>query len=524
MDTTSAPQTSVDRAIRLLLGIVLFGGTAFVIAHDWLGFLGPSFDEVSSGAIYDAVVVAAGFACLLRAREVPRERGAWILIGLGILSWGAGEIYWAAEILENPSPPYPSPADVGFLLLYPLAGAGLVLLIRARAHQLEWRLWTDGVIAALGTAALGTAFIFDYVAENTAGTPIQVATSLAYPLGDITMLAMAVGTVALTGWRPDRTWSLLLAGLAAQAVADIAYTLQSTNGALPAGNWIDPIFLISASFLGAVLWQPTATLEARDRFGNWRELMVPGIFAAVMIGLSAMQYISTTSTLSVTLWAATMIAVIVRLAISVQENKTLLEQVRTDSLTGLSNRSAMEIELAKQLKNATAEAPVAVVLLDLNGFKRYNDTFGHLAGDELLGRLGQQLKQAEATSGCAYRIGGDEFCVLLTCPPERFEAATREAARALSTKGKGFDITAAWGVATIPEEASSASEALGLADVRMYAQKESRRVSSGRSSVPSEVPSASSPGEPISAEGPSVSAGPSVSGGPSLSSVTSPSC
>ena len=64
---------------------------------------------------------------------------------------------------------------------------------------------------------------------RTEGTPLQIATTLAYPLGDILMVAMVVGVVALTGWRPGRTWSLLLAGLTALVVADIAYTLQTTR-------------------------------------------------------------------------------------------------------------------------------------------------------------------------------------------------------------------------------------------------------------------------------------------------------
>ena len=103
---------------------------------------------------------------------------------------------------------------------------------------MDWRLWMDGLIAALGTAALGTAFVFDFVADRTTGTTLQVATTLAYPLGDIVMLAMVVGVVALTGWRPGRTWSLLLAGLSALVIADIAYTLQSTS-ASPARRRLD---------------------------------------------------------------------------------------------------------------------------------------------------------------------------------------------------------------------------------------------------------------------------------------------
>ena len=87
---------------------------------------------------------------------------------------------------------------------------------------------------------------------------MQVATTLAYPLGDMLMLALVVGVVALTRWRPGRTWSLLLVGLATLVVADVAYTLQSNGAGLPGGNWIDPIYLIAAVFLGAEAWQPRA--------------------------------------------------------------------------------------------------------------------------------------------------------------------------------------------------------------------------------------------------------------------------
>jgi len=172
------------------------------------------------------------------------------------------------------------------------------------------------------------------------------------------------------------------------------------------------------------------------------------------------------------LWAATMVAVLVRLGMSVRENKRLLEQVRTDPLTGLGNRGRMQVDLAAQAAGATLEEPVALLLFDLNGFKRYNDTFGHPAGDDLLLRLGGSLRDAVGMDGFAYRIGGDEFCVLLTCLPERFASVSKSAAAAMNSKGRGFEVGASWGAVEIPAEASEAAEALQLADVRMYAQKE----------------------------------------------------
>jgi diguanylate cyclase (GGDEF)-like protein len=291
------------------------------------------------------------------------------------------------------------------------------------------------------------------------------------------MLALVVGVIALTRWRPGRTWSLLLAGLAALVVADVAFTLQENGGVLPGGVWVDPIYLIAAACLGAEAWQPHAdTIRGTARFDGWRELMVPALFATVMIGLFAIEHFSTTSGLATVLWAATMIAVIVRLAISVRENKVLLEQVLTDPLTGLGNRGRMQVDLEKLCASASLDEPASLLFLDLNGFKRLNDTLGHPAGDEILAQLGRQLRDSVGPEGTVYRIGGDEFCVLLTCAKGRFGAVGRAAAEALTESGPGFDVTASWGAATIPAEADSPAEVLQLSDVRMYAQKESRRL------------------------------------------------
>ncbi len=468
---SSALASGPARSLRLALAVLLLGGTALVALHYWLG-VGGSLDGTLSAVVYDAVVLGAGIACLARASVFGRERSAWTLIGAAILLWGAAEVYWALFIEGNPDAPYPSPADIGYLLFYPLAYAGLALLVRARAHEMNWRLWMDGAIAALGTA-----FVFDFVAEKTEGTPVEIVTTLAYPLGDIGMLALVVGVVALTGWRPGRTWSLLLAGLAALVVADIAYTLQLTEEALPGGSWVEPIYLIGAVCLGASVWQPAAAAEISSPGDERRrEMIVPPVFAAVMIGLFAMQYFKAAGGLSTVLWAATMTAVILRLAMSDRENKALLEQVRTDPLTGLANQGRMQVDLPIRVEQASEKSPVLLLLFDLNGFKHYNDTFGHPAGDGLLTRLGGALRDAVGEDGTAYRIGGDEFCVLLTCAEERFEAVSREATKALTATGPGFEVSSAWGSVRIPAEESDPPAAMQLADVRMYAQKESRRI------------------------------------------------
>jgi two-component system cell cycle response regulator len=473
----TAPTTELSparHAARLVLGVILFGGAALVTLYDWLGLGGSGLDSAVNGPLVSAVIVAAGLACFLKAQISRRERGAWVAIGLAVLAWGAAEIYWTLVLRGQAEPPYPSPADIGYLGFYPLAALGLYLLVRTRARELDWRLWMDGLIAALGTAALGAAIVFEYVADRTTGTALEVATTLAYPLGDILMLSLVVGVVALTRWRPGRTWILLLIGLGALVIADVTFTLQSVGG-LPDGAWTEPIYLIGAICIGAEAWQSEAAAIRKDaRFDGWRELMVPGFFTIVLLGLFAIQFSSTNSGLATILTATAMLAVIARLALSVRENKRLLEAMQIDQLTGLGNRGGLQIDLERCCARGT-ENPATLQLLDLNGFKRYNDTFGHPAGDEMLIELGQRLREWIGPDCRAYRVGGDEFAVLVEGSEGRRQAVTKLAAEALCASGPDFEVSASFGTAAIPAEADSPRAAMQLADVRMYAQKEARR-------------------------------------------------
>ena len=190
--------------MRNVVSAILFGGAALVILHDWVG-IGAGLDTAINGVVYDSVVVCAGLACLTRARRQGPERSAWIAIGASILAWGAAEIWWTLYIEGNPDAPYPSPADIGYLAFYPLAILGLYLLVRARTQELDRRLWMDGAIAALGTGAVGAALLFEFVADRATGSTAEVATTLAYPFGDVLLISLIVGIIALTRWRPGRT-------------------------------------------------------------------------------------------------------------------------------------------------------------------------------------------------------------------------------------------------------------------------------------------------------------------------------
>ena len=161
--------------------------------------------------------------------------------------------------------------------------------------------------------------------------------------------------------------------------------------------------------------------------------------------------------------------------------RELEAQATTDGLTGLGNRRKLLTDLGGRTDTATAEAPVVLTMFDLNGFKNYNDSFGHLAGDALLLRLGSALAEAAgAFSGRAYRPGGDEFCVIADAGHQH--AMEEAACRALSEHGEGFTISAAFGSVVIPLDTGDVTEALRKADLAMYAQKHSGRATAGRQS------------------------------------------
>ena len=176
------------------------------------------------------------------------------------------------------------------------------------------------------------------------------------------------------------------------------------------------------------------------------------------------------------------LALLVFAAISfLTQHRLLVATSMTDALTGIPNRRQLKTDLDQGLKQASRERPLLLMLFDLNGFKGYNDTFGHPAGDALLIRLAKALEQAMTNhGGCAYRLGGDEFCVLAAVDPDNTTPIVAAASQALSEHGGGFSITASYGAILLPQESQDVTEAMRQVDQRMYAQKTSARRSPER--------------------------------------------
>jgi diguanylate cyclase (GGDEF)-like protein len=186
---------------------------------------------------------------------------------------------------------------------------------------------------------------------------------------------------------------------------------------------------------------------------------------------------------SLVLAVVSALLVVARMCTAFLENLRMLASSRaealTDVLTGLPNRRSLVADLDALLARRQPE-PSLLVLFDLNGFKSYNDAFGHAAGDALLTRLGRKLELALGRLGRAYRMGGDEFCALISMDGVAPGAVADTLAAALTERGEGFSVSSSHGYVALPAEAAGLEEALRLADHRMYSQKGTGRQSEGQ--------------------------------------------
>jgi two-component system, cell cycle response regulator len=479
---------SQRRLVRLGAALLLTAFAAFVL-YTATGLGGATGKVVFGDWIYCAVMLGAAASCLLRARLIAAERGAWTLLGLALLAWTAGEIYFSADLAGQAQIPAPSPADIGYLAFYPLAYAGVIALVRRRIDGFGSRLLLDGVIVAAAAAALAATFALGPIVDagTEAGhTAFAEVVNVAYPIGDLALLALVVATAAFDRWRLGTRWMLLGAALLVLAISDGTYLLLAAEGNYVEGGLLDNLWPLGALMLAGAAWLRPPRAEAVDanEGGGMRQVLVPVAGALIVIGIEAAEHFTKIETAAMAFATLTLIAVVLRMAIAFRDSQTSLDkstrQALTDPLTGLGNRRRLmaDLEAATTRRRAAGESCLMVVF-DLDGFKTYNDAFGRPAGDVLLRRLGRRLEAFVDGRGDAYRLGGDEFCLLAECSAGEVDGLVAGAAASLGERGDGFLVTAAQGSVLIPAEAATRDAALALADRRMYASKRREAVAGG---------------------------------------------
>jgi len=469
--------TATPRVVRAAFWVLIAG----LLVHLASGLAGHGADPLVGTWLYSGLELTAAAVVAFRVLRVPEQRLVWGLFGAYIAMTAAADIVWTALAVDGELAAG-SPADVLYYLSYPLAYAGVVLLLRQRARWFTPAMWIDGLVGGLTLASLTAAVVLGPVLSSPTADARELILNVGYVVGDLLLLCFVGLAAGLSGWKPGRCWALIGLSLLASAVVDAEYSYQeatSTYGADSVLSTLWPAGMVAMAFAS---WQPQKR-RASER-ASLAGAAMPAVFAAVALAVLGIGHWRPSTDAAVVLALAALVAVAARGVLTYRENLVLLRQTQhealTDALTGLGNRRLMMRDLTAAMADARAGRERTLIFFDLDGFKGYNDAFGHHAGDALLRRLGTALSQSVTDIGTAYRLGGDEFCVLLDARLATRPDAASTFARALSETGEGFSIAASLGVVRLPDDTEDTATALQLADERMYGQKNSRRVSARR--------------------------------------------
>jgi diguanylate cyclase (GGDEF)-like protein len=478
------PLTAVPAALaagRRTVALVAVVRAAMVAGL--VAYTAHSLTGASAGAgffedwLYNGLLVVAGLLVVLRGALVARERAAWLVLGAGLTAWSAGVVV-ATVRPELTGGSFPAAIDLLWLAYYPAAYAALVLFVRARVKRFYVSLWVDGLVGALALSALVSALVFPALVAGTADQGGNLLADISYPVADVLLAGFVLRVGALTQWRPGRVLGLVAVAMLAGALVDCWSLWTQLTGETALQTRLDWLWPASAVVLAVAAWVPHGRAGV-IRLSGLRPLAPPVVFAGSALGLLLISRVVRVDATGFLLASATLAAVIARMALTFAENLRMVDRserdAHTDPLTGLGNRRRLLADLDEVQRAASAADPWALIEFDLDGFKRFNDTYGHPAGDELLSILGSRLAAAAGTGGTAYRLGGDEFCVLVRLDGREPDALVRHLTPALCRRGPAFDVTASAGAVALPTETADASAALSIADDRLYAAKRARR-------------------------------------------------
>ncbi len=426
------------RAARVALAALAVGVVAFTASSVFARTAGGSV--ALAGGWYAALNLSAAALVAVRVQRVTADRAAWGLIAAGMASSAVGDVVYAAWV---PDGQLPSAADAGYLAFYPLAYAGLLLLMRARLKRVPVPIRLDSAICGLAAAAVAAALTAGPMHTAATREPSTVLVGLLYPWGDLVLLALAAGMLPILGWRTEFRWALLVAGFVLFAVADTVYLFQTSAHAYRVGTVLDACWPVASLLVAGAAWAP-ATSGAPSGQRGLGFYTVPVTCTVVALGVAVLGH---GSRLATALAALSLVVVAARFSVTFRDVSVLAEnhkQAMTDELTGLPNRRSLATALTATSapRPASATGTVsrrALLLLELYEFDEIRDSIGAGFGDELLCRIASRLSKTIRREDVFARAGDNRFAILLAEGTDLI-AARAQAGRLLESLSEPFEL------------------------------------------------------------------------------------
>jgi diguanylate cyclase (GGDEF)-like protein len=435
-------------------------------------------------ACFAAIGVGTVWACFAAPRRFAAEpRAAWPFMG------GAAVLFLIGVVIRPLVTGQPLIADAFTVPGYVLLGTFFTMLLRSRGGVARHSV-LDGLMVCLASG-LTTALLLAAPAAAIADRPaLESVLAGLYPLFDVVLLALGINLTFTA-----RTWSVslatLLGGMALIVVGDVAYAIIGVEGKTYTSPLLDVPFLLAYVLLGVTALHPSVVQlghAARHpvQAWSWRRmtLLVPAVSAPfvllVLVGGESPEYRALIGACGLAIVALLLLRAVSAVQAQVAAQLHSEHQAMHDPLTGLPNRRMISHEIERLL--STAQPPdsrrVWVYLLDLDGFKWVNDSWGHDTGDQLVIEVAARLRAAIPAGTMIARVGGDEFLVAYLGDEQ---GALRLVdivhgcfARPLPVRDTEVVISASIGIAHAPGDDSPAVTAQALlrdADTAMYRSK-----------------------------------------------------
>ncbi|GGQ48446.1 hypothetical protein GCM10010166_15840 [Couchioplanes caeruleus subsp. azureus] len=425
-----------------------------------------------------AVALAVGIR-----RHRPRPGSIWWLFVAGQVMYTSGDVTYYIASQHDAS--YPVAANVLYLAQYFFVAAALVQLTRRRSPQRNTAALVDTTILAVGAAVLWWVFLIHPTVTAPDIDTVDRVAATAYPVMDLCVLTVAI-RLMLSGGVRQPAYHLLLAFLALNLFADTAYGLLTLTGSFADGGWTDALWLLGYVALGAAGLHPSMRhladpAEPRSGATPYRVVLL-GFATAMAPAVLVVQNLrgaARSDLVVVGASAVLFLLVLVRMAGLIAAQRRL---AITDALTGLYTRRFLSEQLRVESERAARSGgPLALLLLDVDHFKRINDTYGHPAGDQVLVEVARRLRATCRAGDVVARFGGEEFAVLTTATDPQHLTAVAERIRtqinAVPVLVDGHTpvaVTVSIG-GTTAEPPQTPDELVNAADTALYAAKRGGR-------------------------------------------------
>ncbi|MEV0359494.1 GGDEF domain-containing protein [Nocardia sp. NPDC050697] len=451
---------------------LLLAAGAAAIGVQLLAGSGP----VAFGATAVVVLGSLGMIGFGLWRYRPAHPLPWYLLSGSAVAFAAGSTLRGAG--QQPLD------DICTLTGYAGIGAAATLWLRPRQARANHDLLLDSGLIGLGALLASWTFLISPILSSS-GPGAVALIAAAYPVLDALLLTLVAYSMATGSPEPSRR--LLHIGLLAILIGDLGYSLDTVGARLVDHDVLQASLLVAYLTVGVAAVHPTMTALTTPRHIHPQHSRQRASMIAVALIVAALVPVVGSSPTFLdrvvvsTLFALMLIGVLVRseraIVRSARSERRAQYQADHDMLTGLLNRTALLRRLG-QSRTRGPEHPLALLFLDLDGFKMVNDSYGHAVGDELIANAASRIRRVVGNRDVTARYGGDEFVVL--APLDR-EQAGALAERLLTAFLRPFElsvgeipITASIGIACDGPRRFDAGvyELLREADSAMYHAKE----------------------------------------------------